>query len=154
MLFEPKRDNIPLPPGTHRMSMSTVYFQTLLYYDTIYTMVLLPFQMFLFIYKYNLLVYLDNGVKVAQIILLIVAFILNWIRLGQGSIGNKNKQPVRFFVYYFLTIVMIIGFIYLIIWQRYVLWLEFIMHIMALAIVGLEFIVSIIALIAYQASTF
>lgn len=52
LLFE-----APPNPKLSKMSLSTLFFQILLYYDTIYTMVYLPFQLFLFIYKYNSLVY-------------------------------------------------------------------------------------------------
>lgn len=51
MLFEP---NLPL--GV-KMSMTSLFFHAFLYYDSIYTSVLIPFQLFLFIYKYNSLVY-------------------------------------------------------------------------------------------------
>jgi hypothetical protein len=57
--------------------------------------------------------------------------------LTQGTIANKGKIPSRFFIYFLLTAIMIIGFIYLIIWQKYVYWLEFIIHIIALAILGI-----------------
>lgn len=146
MLFE----SAHVPPPT-KMSMSTLFYQILLYYDGIYTMVLLPFQLFLFIYKYNSLVY-TSSTQAGEIILLIVAFFLNWIRLHNGTIANKGKHLIRFSVYFILTIIMIIGFIYLIIWQKYVYWLEFIIHIIALGILGFEFITSIVSLIAYKVS--
>ena len=41
----------------NKMSKASLYYQTLLYFDGIYTNVLFPFQFFLFIYKYNSLVY-------------------------------------------------------------------------------------------------
>lgn len=51
MLFE-----APSAPPS-KMSMSSLYFHVLLYYDNIYTTALIPFQLFLFIYKYNSLYY-------------------------------------------------------------------------------------------------
>ena len=45
-----------------RMSLTSLYFQSFLYYDRILTNILLPFQLFLFIYKYNALVYTSDVV--------------------------------------------------------------------------------------------
>jgi hypothetical protein len=47
---------------------------------------------------------------------------------------------------------MIIGFVYLIIWQKYVYWLEFIIHVIAIVVLVTELIVSIVAIITYQIS--
>lgn len=85
-------------------------------------------------------------------ILIIIGFFLNLVRIRQGTVGNKGKQAVRFVIYFILTIIIIIGFIYLIVWQPYVYWLEFIMHIIAVIILGLEFFFSVVSLIAYQVS--
>lgn len=133
------------------MSMTSLFFHALLYYESIYTTVLIPFQLFLFIYKYNSLVY-SQSVVAAEVILIIIGFFLNLLRIRQGTVGNKGKQAVRFVIYFILTIIIIIGFIYLIVWQPYVYWLEFIMHIIAVIILGLEFFFSVVSLIAYQVS--
>lgn len=118
------------------MNMSTLYFQSILYYDSIYTTTIIPFQLFLFIYKYNSLLYSSNT-QTAEIILILLAFILNLTRIYQGKIANRGKQVLRFALYFILTIAIIMGFVYLIIWQPYVYWLEFIMNIIAALIVGI-----------------
>lgn len=108
-------------PST-RLSMSTLYFQSFLYYDTIYTLPLLVFQMFLFVYKYNSLIYATATIA-GEVILLILAFFINWLRLQQGKIANRNKSTPRYLGYAFMTVLMIVGFVYLIVWQPYVYWL-------------------------------
>jgi hypothetical protein len=146
MLFEaPQR---PLPS---KMSLATLSFQVFLYYDSIYTMVLLPFQLFLFIYKYNSFPYKGTLIAV-EVILLIVAFFLNWARLHEGRTANKGKKIGRYCLYLLFTVVIIVGFLYLAIWQRYVYWLEFIIHVIAMIIVGIELIASLAAIITYQLS--
>jgi hypothetical protein len=75
MLFE-----APQNPIQSKMSLSTLTFQILLYYDSIYTTVLLPFQLFLFIYKYSYLIY-PPSIIIVEIIILLLAFFLNWLRL-------------------------------------------------------------------------
>lgn len=119
-----------------RMSLTSLYFQSFLYYDNMLTNLLLPFQLFLFIYKYNSLVYSTNTMA-GEIILLILAFFLNLLRLHLGNTANKSKSIPRFIGYYFLTLTIIMGFVYMIVWQPYVYWLEFIMYIMAIVIVGI-----------------
>lgn len=147
MLFEEK------VPHSMKMSMSTLYMHSFLYYDSIYTYLLLPFQLFLFIYKYNSLLY-TSGRQAGEIVLLLLAILLNWIRIQQGRAANKGKSVLRFFVYFILTVAIIMGFVYLIVWQPYVYWLEFIMHIIAIIIVGVELLVGIVSLITYKVNEY
>ena len=133
------------------MSMPSLYFHVLLYYDFIYTMILIPFQIFLFIYKYNSLLYSTNTI-VGELILIVIAFFLNWFRINCGKIANKGKNGVRFLLYFILTAVIIVGFVYIIVWQPYVYWLEFIQAIIALVIIGIEFGSGFVSLIAYKAA--
>jgi hypothetical protein len=143
MLFEPPSS------GPTKMSMPSLYFHVLLYYDTFYTMVLIPFQIFLFIYKYNSLVYSTNTI-VGELILIVLALFINWLRLDCGKIANKGKSGARYAIYFIATAVIIVGFVYIVVWQPYVYWLEFIQAIIALIILAIEFITGIISLIAYK----
>ena len=145
MLFGPDK-----PAGT-RMGMASLYFHSLQYYETIYTTILLPFQLFLFIYKYNSLAY-ETRVQAGEIILLIVAFILNMIRHGLGRSGNRAKNVGKIIGYLILTVIIIMGFVYAITWQPYILWLEFIMFLIGILLLGVEFILAIVALIAFKIS--
>ena len=122
-------------PST-KMSISSLFFHVLLYYDSIYTFTLIPFQLFLFIYKYNSLVYSSNTI-VGEVILIIIAFFLNWFRITQGTIANKSKNGIRFAAYFLFSILIIIGFVYIVNWQPYVYWLEFIQAIIALIVIGI-----------------
>lgn len=116
MLFE-----APAVPAA-KMAMSSLYFHVLLYYDSLYTMVLIPFQLFLFIYKYNSLYYTTTAMA-AEIILLLLAFCINWLRISVGGVANKGKNGVRYVFYFLFSIVIVMGYVYLIVWQSYIFWL-------------------------------
>ena len=85
-------------------------------------------------------------------ILIVIAFFLNWFRINCGKIANKGKNGVRFLLYFILTAVIIVGFVYIIVWQPYVYWLEFIQAIIALVIIAIEFVSGFVSLIAYKAA--
>lgn len=116
--------------------MSSLYFHVLLYYDNLYTMALIPFQLFLFIFKYNSLYY-TTGTIAGEIILLVLAFFVNWMRITAGEVANKGKNGVRYIFYFLFSILITIGYVYLLVWQSYIYWLECIMYIIGLIIIGL-----------------
>ena len=145
MLFEAPN----IPPT--KMSMSSLYFHVLLYYDNLYTMALIPFQLFLFIFKYNSLYY-TTGTIAGEIILLVLAFFVNWMRITAGEVANKGKNGVRYIFYFLFSILITLGYVYLLVWQSYIYWLECIMYIIGLVIIGLEIVSGILAAIVYKAS--
>ncbi len=106
----------------NKLSKASLYYQTFLYYDGLYTGILLPFQLFLFIYKYNSLYY-TTTVMALEVILLIVAFFLNLIRLNLGGSGNKGKLIGKIIGYLIITAIIIVGFVYMIVWQNYIYYL-------------------------------
>lgn len=120
----------------NKMSMASLYFQTFMYFDLIFTTILLPFQLFLFIFKYNSLYYTTTTMAL-EVILLVFAFFINLLRLHLGKSGNRGKLVLRIAFYLLLSIIIIVGFVYMIVWQSYIYWLEFILYLMAIVIVGL-----------------
>lgn len=56
-----KFNPLPLPntnnPKPTRLPLLSVYFQAFAYYDSILTAIAFPFQLLIFIYKYNILYY-------------------------------------------------------------------------------------------------
>jgi hypothetical protein len=81
-------------------------------------------------------VYSSNTI-VGEVILIIIAFFLNWFRITQGTIANKSKNGIRFAAYFLFSILIIIGFVYIVNWQPYVYWLEFIQAIIALIVISI-----------------
>ena len=104
------------------MSMASYYFYSLQYYESLYTSILIPFQLCIFIFKYNSLAY-DNNTKAGEVILLIIAFIINTIRHSLGRSGNRSKNIPKIIVYLVFSVLIMMGFIYLIVWQPYIYWL-------------------------------
>ena len=133
------------------MSMATLAFHSLQYYESLYTSLLIPFQLAIFIYKYNSLAY-DQNTKAGEIILLILAFFLNIIRHRIGRSGNRSKNVGKIIGYVILSVLLIMGFVYVIVWQPYIYWLEFIMALIAVILIALEFLLALIALIVFKIS--
>ena len=52
--------------------------------------------------------------------------------------------------YLILTAVLVVGDVYMIVWQNYIYNLELIMYIIAMIIAGMEFIMGIVALIVHK----
>ncbi len=116
MLFE-KRQNRPT-----RLPLLTVYAQALLYYEQIYTWVIIPFQLLILIFKYNALIYESLTIGL-EITLLAVGFLLNAIRLSSGRQGLKGRSYFRMAIYLILSIILIPGEVYLLQLQEWILWL-------------------------------
>lgn len=49
-----------------------------------------------------------------------------------------------------MTCVLIVGYVYMIVWQNYIYNLELIMYIIAMIIAGVEFIFGIVAMIVHK----
>ena len=137
--------------GATRMVMSSLYFHTVQYYESLYTNIVIPFQLFLFIYKYNALVYSANT-QAGEVILIIVAFLLNLWRHSLGKSGNRSKSIPKIVGYLVLSIIIVIGFLYVGLWQPYIYWLEFIMALIAIIFVALEFLLAVFTIIAFKVS--
>lgn len=118
------------------MPISSLYFHALLYYSSIYTIPLIVFELFLFILKYNSLAYTTSTIA-GEVIILIIVFFVNLGRLTLGFHANKGKSVGKFIGYFIMTAIVLLSFIYVIVWQRFIYWLEFICFIIALVLVGI-----------------
>lgn len=116
MLFaQPPKHNNP-------QSLLGVYFQAVLYFDTVLSYFLLAFQYLLFIYKYNILYYTSATIAV-ELILLTVLLPLNGIRLAAGTNGNKGKKYSALLLFAILDILLLVGYIYVMAIQANALYL-------------------------------
>lgn len=62
-------------------------------------------------------------VVAGEIILLILGYFLNMWRLSLGASGNKGKKYPNIIGYLILSVIMIVGFFYIIAIQTNILWL-------------------------------
>jgi hypothetical protein len=67
-----------------------------------------------------------------EIILLVVGFFINNWRLTLGQAGNKGKKYGSIVGYMLMSILIILGSIYIVVIQDNILWLEFITFIIVL----------------------
>jgi hypothetical protein len=100
---------------------------------------------------------MKSGVISGEIILLVLGYFCNVLRLDFGKSGNKGKKYWAIVGYLALTVIVMVGFFYVIAIQANILWLEFIMFIVAIAITGigkrlfiLEFLIMIVLGIYYR----
>ena len=135
-----------ISPPPQKLPITTLYFNILLYYNTIYTTPLIIFQLFLFILKYNSLTYQTSTIA-AEVILLILVFILNLYRLNLGFIVNKNKHLGKFIIYLIFSIIVLLGFVYVVVWQNWIYWFEFVGVIIGIVVVGLEVLCGVVGII-------
>lgn len=104
------------------MSASSLFFQTFLYFDANYSFVYIPLQLFLFVYKYNSLVYSATTMAL-EVIFLFVVLLLNWVRITLGRAGNRGRSTGKLVGYLLLSLVVIFGFVYVIAFQSAIFYL-------------------------------
>lgn len=66
-----------------------------------------------------------------------LGYALNLWRLDLGKSGNKGKKYWSIVGYGVLSVIVMVGFVYVVAIQPNVLWLEFIMFIIALILTGI-----------------
>mmetsp|Transcript_23105 Transcript_23105/g.54039 ORF Transcript_23105/g.54039 Transcript_23105/m.54039 type:complete len:144 (-) Transcript_23105:119-550(-) len=75
--------------------------------------------------------------------------ILEWARGFLGSMGNKTEQVVPTAWFLLLTLLGVLGNLYLVHYQIYVTRLEFVINIISFVFLGLEFILGILAIVGF-----
>jgi hypothetical protein len=129
----------------------SVYLQSLVYYDEIFSYFAIIFQYFVFIYKYNILYYASSTIA-GEIILLTLLLPLNYFRLLGVRAGNKGKKYAYLALFLGLDILLIVGCIYIIAIQSNALYVEVIISIIELVFSGFNFVLTVILMIIYRAN--
>ena len=129
--------------------LSSVFLQSLIILNQIFPLIYFFIEGCLFFYKGFGLYYPNTTMEVDVIILVILA-ICELIRLKAGAIGNKTESST--YVVWFLLIIIpsIVGFIYFLFLQTYVLVIEIILNVVGILFIALEFIAAIVALSSFK----
>ena len=136
-------------PNSNRLSVLSVYLQTFLYYDSIYLTIMIPFQLAVLIFKFNGLQYTTVAI-ILEALLVVAIFFVNMLRVHLGVSGNKGIKSGRLIAYLVFALLQMAGHVYLFQFQQYVYWIEFLINIMAIALIAIGFILGIVVLIYYN----
>lgn len=127
---------------------SSLPYQTIMYCNSYYFALFWVAEIFIFIFKGEILPY-PTGILAAEVVLLFIMAALEFIRMFMGMKGNLTERVVSVVVSLLLTLPSIFGCLYLIIWQTYVLRLEVIINSVQLAFIALEVLFGIISFITF-----
>lgn len=134
---------------TNRQSLLSVYFQSVVYYDEVFSYFALVFQYLLFIYKYNILFYASSTIA-GEIILLSCLLLANGVRVSYARSGNKGKKYVQLLVYLVLDVLLMVGYIYILSIQANALYLETVIAIIGIVFTGVGLVLVVALMIMYR----
>lgn len=132
-------------------SLLSVYLQSLVYYDQVFSSFAIIFQYFIFVYKYNILNYLASTVA-AELVLLTLLLPLNYLRILAVRAGNKGKRYSYLTAFLVLDVLLIVGCVYIVALQSNALFLEVIISIIELVLAGANLVLAVILMIMYSAN--
>ncbi|KAJ4459009.1 putative Transmembrane protein 80 [Paratrimastix pyriformis] len=131
--------------------LSSTPFQMLLYFHGWYDLIFIIITLILYIYKAVSLPY-PALLALELCFLLIAAPLLEWARLYLGTRGNLTEQVLPLIFFLVLCVPTIMGHVYFLAWQAYVLQIEIPMNAISLLFLLAELIFAIIYIIVFQRS--
>lgn len=120
-----------------------------LYFDRIYSILFFFFELILYIYKGTELPYPSMNLS-SELVGVFFFIIIQMIRLHLASIGNKTEISMYLMYSIFLSIPVIIEYVFYLRFQVYCLAFDVSLGCIGLVFLGVEVIVSIIALITIR----
>ncbi|XP_072045648.1 transmembrane protein 216-like [Amphiura filiformis] len=128
--------------------LSSLPLQILLYLNGWYFIALWICEILMYIYKGVVLPYPSANLA-GEIIMLFMLAAIEYVRLFFGKKGNLTEKLMHVGVSLALTLATLIGALYLILWQTYVLRAELILSVILLAFLALETVFSIITIVTF-----
>lgn len=128
-----------------KMVNSSLAYEILLYLNSFYFGMFAICEIWLTIFKTFNFPY-PVGSFVSEIILLILLCCTEAIRIFLGRKGNLTERSFPVLISIVLTVPSVLGVVYFLIWQTYVLRLEMILCIIQLSLHGLELIFAFLSL--------
>ncbi|XP_060069668.1 transmembrane protein 216-like [Ylistrum balloti] len=138
--------------GRVQVIRSSLPYQVLLYLNGWYFGFFFICEILIFIFKGETLPYADN-VLLAEVILLFVLAAIEALRIFFAQKGNLTEKIVGVIVSIMLSIPAILGALFLLLWQTYVLKVDVILAAIQLAFTGLELIMAIVSIINFARAT-
>ncbi|XP_048766778.1 transmembrane protein 216-like [Ostrea edulis] len=145
---QPPRQN----KGRVQIVRSSLPYQVLLYLNGWYFAFFFLCEILIYVYKGENLPYADN-VLPAEVILVFILAGIEALRIFFAQKGNLTERIVGVVISILLSIPAILGTLYLILWQTYVLRVDVILAAIQAAFIGLELIFGIICMITFARAT-
>lgn len=127
------------------MSRSSLFLEILLYLHSYYFAVFVLLEICFGIYKVITLPFQNNNVIMESLIMLFLVCI-ELVRVYLARKGNLTEALVPLILSTVLTGPAILGVLYLLLWQTYVLWLELVFCYIQLVLQGLQCILSFVSI--------
>ncbi|KAK3585673.1 hypothetical protein CHS0354_020239 [Potamilus streckersoni] len=138
--------------GQVQVIRSSLPYQILLYINGWYFALFLICEILLFVYKGETLPY-AYGVLAAEVILVFILAGIEALRIFFASKGNLTERILGVIVSILLSIPAILGAVFILLWQTYVLRADVILAAIQLSFLGLELIFGIISIITFARAT-
>ena len=116
---------------------SSISLEILVFIHKIYMFIYYIVLLGLFMFKRYAFDY-DYGRIIPDVIIGIISLILNLFRLRFTSIGNKTERALILLIAIILGIVNLFGYIYFIVWQKYVTYFDVVFSAIGVIITFLE----------------
>ncbi|XP_052087805.1 transmembrane protein 216-like [Mytilus californianus] len=142
----------PKPKGRIQLIRSSLPYQVLLYLNGWYFGFFFICEILIFIFKGESLPYAEN-VLPAEVILVFLLAAIEALRIFFAQKGNLTERIVGVLVSILLSIPAVLGALYLILWQTYVLRVDVILASIQVVLIGLELIFGIISMITFARAT-
>ncbi|XP_076466464.1 transmembrane protein 216-like isoform X2 [Babylonia areolata] len=134
--------------GRVQVVHSSLPYQILLFLNGWYFALYFVCELLMFVFKGETLPFAD-GVLAAEIILVFLMAGVELLRLFFGKKGNLTEQIVGVVISVLLSIPSLLGALFLLLWQTYVLRVEVILSGIQIAFIGLELVFGIISIITF-----
>ena len=129
------KNEIPEPSSSLALELLVFIHKIYLYIYNIALLGLFMFKRYAYDYEYAKIIY--------EVIIAIVALILNVFRLRLTSIGNKTERALILFFAFLIGIINIVGYIYFMWIQRYVTYFDLVFSTIGVVLTLLEIIFSL-----------
>ncbi|XP_074662257.1 transmembrane protein 216-like [Tubulanus polymorphus] len=134
--------------GKSQVIRSSLPYQVLLVCNAWYLAFFTIAEILIFIYKGEILPFATN-VLPAEVVLLLIWTIIEAMRIFLGQKGNLTERMITVVLSIVMLVPSVLGVVFLIIWQTYVLRIDVILCAIEFVFLGLELIFGIISLVTF-----
>lgn len=137
-LEEQNKNEIPEPSSSLALELFVFIHRIYLYIYNICLLGLFMFKRYAFDYPNKIIIY--------EVIIGILALIINIFRLRLISVGNKTERALILFFAFLIGIINIVGYIYFMWIQRYVTYFDLVFSTIGVVLTLLEIIFSLLTM--------
>ncbi|KAK4289041.1 hypothetical protein Pmani_037972 [Petrolisthes manimaculis] len=131
---------------------SSLAYQILLYLSGWFLAAFVLIEVAVLVYKCSVLPYPVGNIA-AESLLLIFLGLVEWVRVGSGKRGNLTGRTLPLLISLAFSAPCILAFLYLLLWQTYVLRLEVVLVGFGLALEAMAILLGGLTLVAVGKST-